>query len=242
MKPVPKNFLNYLILILALGLAFSFSRLEFLASFNLQMIALATVIYIAFQFINRKTKIFDEEKTLIDFSLITFVIFLIIFSTGSLSSPLFFLIYFLLFGISLLMNPTAAFTLAIISTLFFLLNYNKNYLFAEFLQLASIFLIAPLASIFGTQYLKLLQSEQKISLLTKEGEKLEKEVEEQETQVKSWTLGEFRQRLINIWDALDEITSDSSLKSSTKQKLAKISQELSELLKSGKEMQKKVEE
>jgi hypothetical protein len=172
--------------------------------------------------------------------LITLAVYLIVFATGALFSPVFFLVYFLLFGIALLFEPSAAFSLAIISAAFLLLTPRKDF-WPEILQLLSLFLISPLAIIFGTQYIKLQQSEQNVEMLKKQEGMLVGEVVSQEKEVKKWTFGDFRQRLIKIWENIDQIASDSRLDAKHKQKLLEISNQLSNLFKSAGEMEKKVE-
>jgi len=51
------------------------------------------------------------------------------------------------------------------------------------LQLASLFMIVPLALIFGKQYIKLMQSELEVKSLTTEEKTLNKKIEEQQKQI-----------------------------------------------------------
>ena len=89
--------------------------------------------------------------------------------------------------------------------------------------------------------MKLLQDEEKIKILSLKGEELEKEVNEQETEVKTWTEGEFKNQLIKIWESIEALASDPACKGLHKQKLTEISGELSKLLQSGKKMEEKIE-
>ncbi len=207
---------------------------------SLQFISLLVIIYIVVQFAARRIQISKTKKITIDVVLLTLVTYLIVFSTGSLFSPLFFLIYFLLFGISLLFEPSSAIALAVISAIFFLFTAQKE-IFAELLQLASLFLITPLALIFGTQYINLLQDEEKIKILSIKGRELEKEVNEQEVEVKNWTEGEFKIHLIKIWESIEALANDPACEGMHKQRLSEVSGELSKLLQSGKKMEEKIE-
>ncbi|OGM16075.1 hypothetical protein A2V55_01875 [Candidatus Woesebacteria bacterium RBG_19FT_COMBO_37_29] len=239
-RPVKHTVIYTLILLVSVGFAFFWTKNEVLLNMSLQFISLLVIIYVGIQFAARKMQFSKTNKIVIDVILLTLTTYLIVFSTGALFSPLFFLIYFLLFGISLLFEPSSAIALAIISTVFFLFTAQKE-IFAELLQLVSLFLITPLALIFGTQYMKLLQDEEKIKILSLKGEELEKEVNEQETEVKTWTEGEFKNQLIKIWESIEALASDPACKGLHKQKLTEVSGELSKLLQSGKKMEEKIE-
>ena len=240
-KPVKYTLLYSLVLIVSVGIAFLWTKSEILLNYSLQFVSLLVIIYMSVQFAARKILVPKTYKIIVDVILLTLVTYLIVFSTGALFSPLFFLIYFLLFGISLLFEPSSAITLAIISTIFFLFTPQKE-VFSEFLQLASLFLITPLALIFGAQYIQLLQSNEKIKILATKDKMLEKEVSAQEAEVKTWTEGEFKDHLVKVWESVENLANNPSCKDTHRQKLTEVSKELSELLESGKEMQEKIEE
>lgn len=119
----------------------------------------------------------------LDMTILTLIIFTLIFSTGALSSPLFFLLYFLLFGLALLFEPGSSLFMVFISSFIFLMIPEKKDLFSELLQLASLFMIVPLALIFGKQYIKLMQSELEVKSLTKEEKIFTKKIDEQQKQI-----------------------------------------------------------
>jgi len=138
------------VLILALSLAYFFN--------SLQLTALVVLLYLLSQFLLKQSTVMAKNKTYFDFFCLTLIVFCLIFATGGLSSPVFFLSYFLLFGIVLLFEPSAALALATIASVFLLLH-PRGELLPELLQIASLFLISPLALIFGSQYLKLKQQQ-----------------------------------------------------------------------------------
>jgi hypothetical protein len=233
-----KTLIHTLVLVCAVGIAFLWSNSS-LEAVSLQFISFLIFIYLSLQFLSKRIVLVAKNKLVIDFILITLAVYLIVFATGALFSPVFFLVYFLLFGISLLFEPSAAFSLAIISAAFLLLTPRKEF-WPEILQLFSLFLISPLATIFGTQYINLQQSEKNVEMLKKQEGMLVSEVVNQEKEVKKWTFGDFRQRLIKIWENIDQIASDPQLLDRHKQKLSEMSNQLSNLLKSADEMEKKV--
>lgn len=216
--------------------------LSFLSSktiFVLQFTALLIVLYIIADFMAKKTKLLTENKRFIDIFFLTSVVFLVIFSSGGLYSPLFFLIYFLLFGVSLLFEPSTGILLSIFASVFLLLLPRKEILY-EFLQLASLFLIAPLSTIFGSQYKKLKVDEEKIKILTKEEQVIQKSSLITEGNIKKWTENELRNRLGGIWKDLDTLVQQASNGTPYVEKYQKLKSEIVDLLKSAQGLEKKV--
>jgi hypothetical protein len=93
------------------------------------------------------------------------LILLLIFSTGRLDSPLFFLLYFLAFGIAFVFEPLTVFVFILGALLVFLPDALKNDLTVSFLKLGGLLLISPLAFFFGQQYQKSDREEEKIEAL-----------------------------------------------------------------------------
>ncbi len=230
-------------LILTISFIFSFiwTKSETLSPYTLQLTAFLVIVYLIFQSIIKKNPNLLKFKILIEVSIISLVVFLLVFSTGALFSPLFFLMYFLLFGVSLLFEPESAITLSLVAGIFFLFTPKKDFLH-EILQLSSLVIISPLAVIFGKQYLKLLQSESKIQILETEGKALEEEVVRQEKEVKNWTSNILSQKLVQIQKGLNSVLKDKSISESEKEELKNIFFQIYQVFKSGKEMEKKIEE
>lgn len=93
------------------------------------------------------------------------LIFLLIFSTDSLNSPVFFLLYFLGFGITFVFEPTAIFVFILGTVLVFLPDALRNDVTTNFLKLGSLVLISPLAYFFGNEFRRNDQEEEKIEAL-----------------------------------------------------------------------------
>jgi hypothetical protein len=237
-KPAKDLIVHNLTLFLAVGFAYLWTFSASTSEYSLQLVALFAIIYIALQVASRNG-IKINNKLLFDFVLLTVIVFLIVFSTGALFSPLFFLIYFLLFAIALLFEPSAAFSLAIIATIFFLLTPRREIL-VEILQIGSLYLIAPLANIFGAQYIKLLEDEEKIEVLKGQEKMLEDEVKRQESEVETWVSKDLMTKLASIWESVEEIETKNNLNDEIKAKLKKISDELSSLLESARNLEKKI--
>jgi hypothetical protein len=94
--------------------------------------------------------------------IINTLVFLILFQTGSLSSPLFFLLYFLGFGVAFVFEPSAAFIVALGAIIIFFPEVNTN-LIDNSVKLLSLLFLSPLAFFFGKQYRKTDTQEEQIT-------------------------------------------------------------------------------
>jgi len=103
--------------------------------------------------------------------LLNSLIFLLIFTTGSLNSPLFFILYFLAFGIAFVFDPTLVFVFIIGTLIIFVPDFLKSDLAINSLKLGSVALISPLAYFFGREYQKSdLQNEEMLQIKEREKE------------------------------------------------------------------------
>jgi hypothetical protein len=93
------------------------------------------------------------------------VILLLIFSTGSLNSPLFFLLYFLGFGIAFVFEPAITFVFVLGAILVFAPDALKTDIMTNLLKIGSLVLISPLAFFFGREYRANDQKEEAIEAL-----------------------------------------------------------------------------
>lgn len=180
-----RKFFNHcLILTVNVLFAFFWNRNHLLADYNLQLVAFLVILYFGYSLACRQAG-FLVKKTAIDMAALSLLTFILVFATGSLSSPLFFLLYFLLFGLSLLFEPGSSLFLVFLLTILFLIIPAKQDTLHELLQLASLFAIVPLAVIFGKQYIKLRRDELEIKALETEEKKFSQKIEEQEKEIKS---------------------------------------------------------
>lgn len=95
--------------------------------------------------------------------LLTTLILLLIFSTEGISSPLFFLLYFLGFGIAFVFEPITTFVFVIGVFLILFPDATKVDATNNLLKLGSIILISPLAYFFGKEYQKTDEQSEKIT-------------------------------------------------------------------------------
>lgn len=169
-----KNLPNFFLL-LSPAIAFIWLKNPTLEKLYPQAVSFLILSYLALQFSFQRFLKSSLLKRILDFFLLGIIIHLIIFGSGGLLSPFYFLFYFFLFAVAMFMEPFLAILLSF-CTSFFLLCYPSKDLFREILQVFSLFLISPLAMIFGSQYRELVKDEEKISNLMKTEKELEEEV------------------------------------------------------------------
>jgi hypothetical protein len=95
--------------------------------------------------------------------LLTTLVLLLIFSTEGISSPLFFLLYFLGFGIAFVFEPITAFVFVIGAFLILFQDATKVDATNNLIKLGSLILISPLAYFFGKEYQKTDEQNEKIT-------------------------------------------------------------------------------
>ena len=152
-----KEIIHSLILVFAIVLTFIFPKTN-LANYDLQITAiLFIVLYSVKRFIISK----DIYSRLIESVIFTLIIMGIVNSTGGLVSPFFFLIYFLLFSLSLILEPIISITTTVTLIIFFLLNLPANQDFRTLLPIISLAFITPFAMFMGSEHIKIRQLAEK---------------------------------------------------------------------------------
>ena len=90
----------------------------------------------------------------VNFFILNTVLLLFIFSTGGLNSNLFFLLYFLLFAASFIMDPRSVFIFPLSIIVIFWAQIFQNDVAANVIKIASLSILSPLAYFFGIQFRK----------------------------------------------------------------------------------------
>ena len=101
---------------LSVGLIYSWTANPHLSTYNLQLAGVLAIIY----FFSRFLKLKPKYLSLTTITTFLSLILLMIFSTGSLDSPFFFLLDILLFALALFFEPAQALITSFILTLVFL--------------------------------------------------------------------------------------------------------------------------
>lgn len=218
---MPKDIKDSFLIIIACFFAFLWAKSP-LASFSLQLSALLFLFFLASKHFSKRTSLFVPSEALF----FTILILLLIFDTGGLSSPLFFLLYFLLFALSLLLTPQTAFILSLTLIILFLFNLEEIKNFGTLIPLFSLPFITPLAVFFGRQHQKLKQTE--------------KELAHDEKQTLLWLTTTFSEHLHKISDTLQNIKKDNLI-DQQKENLKAIGHNVKRLKKLGDKLKETVE-
>jgi len=226
--PSKRFWVNILFLTAAVILTYFWTKNPVTSAYTLQLIAL----FVLFYFLNQ-AKGGKKAKMFINTLVFTIVILLLVASTGGLTSPLFFLVYFLLFGASFLLEPTIIFTFTFILIAFFLL-LTPSIKPENFITLTSLLFIAPLALFFGKQYLKVLESKREIKVLNKA-------IKKEETDSLLWLSLELKNNLQRIIKRTNELLK-ASFDLNKKEKLEEILASAQRLLRTGEKLKKEVDE
>ena len=206
-----------------------------LSLYNLQLVAAFVIFYFLSHFLSKSA----PATSAIDAVIFTAVILLLVHSTGDLTSPLFFLIYFLLFAVSLLFEPQITLTLTGALVIFFL---RPPLTPVMGIQLFSIILILPLAIFVGRQYLKVLEAKEEIKILQKHGQQLQKHLTREETHSLLWLTLNFKNGLFKIaYLSADLLSGLGKLTYQQKESLEKINMTAKELLETGNELKDKLD-
>ena len=142
-----KELVHSIILVICIVLAFVFPA-STLAGYDIEIAAvLFVILFIArrFSFFSRKTRLFES-------AIFTFIIIGVVTTTGGIQSPYFFLIYFLLFALTLLLEPIIPIIITLTLMLFFLSTFFGSITMEKLLPLFSLALITPFALILGKEY------------------------------------------------------------------------------------------
>lgn len=226
-------------LALAVVLAFFWTSSSSLSIYTLQLIAFFIIAF----FINKvflKSKKSQSVDTM-DAVIFTVVVMLLVCLTGFLASPLFFLIYFLLFGLALIFEPLVTIALTGVIMLLFTLAPTASQSYG-IIQLFSLALITPLAVFFGNEFLKSKQRQEKIKILHEEGMMLEKVISKEETNALFWMAINLRSTLTGSIDEVSNLLADiGHLTVNQKERLQKVKDDLIALLKSGEELENEID-
>lgn len=149
-----------LVILLAIALTLFFK--SFFVDFAVPILAILVILYI----ISSRLK----KKETINLFILTSLVLVLIFSTGGISSPLFFLFYFLSFVITFLFDPKTVFVFTAGLIVLFLSSIKLDSI-NNLIMLFSLLLLSPLSYYFG-------KSRKKAEDVEKKAEILENDIEE----------------------------------------------------------------
>lgn len=155
-----KEVIHTIILIITIILGFAIPKTQ-LVNYDVEI---AAGIFILFYVIK---KIIPQRTNLLESVIFTLIITLIVNSTGGINSSFFFLIYFLLFSLSLLLEPAVSLSASLTFITLFVLFMPKTDNFSNLLPVFSLAFLTPFSLYLGREYL-LLQKTKKNLNQTKE--------------------------------------------------------------------------
>lgn len=123
------------------------------------------IIFSTLFVLNKKRAQKDAEilsGSALEVATIILAVLLLIFTTGGLTSSIFFLTYFVLFGIAFMFEPTTIFVFLIGLIALFFPTAIENDVFSNFIKLGSLALLSPLAYFFGQEFKKREHLEEEI--------------------------------------------------------------------------------
>jgi len=145
-----KEITHSLILIFTIVLTFILPKTN-LAQYDLQISAgLFIFLYLTKNFLLAK----NVYSRLVESVVFTLIIMGIVNSTGGISSTFFFLIYFLLFSLSIILEPIISITTTVTLIIFFLLNLPSNQDLNTLMPIISLAFITPFAMFLGQEKLE----------------------------------------------------------------------------------------
>lgn len=222
-------------LLSALAITFVWINSPTLSAYTVQVIAFLVILY----FTNHLFLGDDGRFTqLLDGFIFAQVTLLLVSQTGKLNSPLFFLLYLLLFGLALFLGARSTLVFACGLVVFFLGEIRS---LLSLVQLLGLVLMTPLALAFGRQYLEVLQDQAKIKILVKRQKELTSEVVQDEKML-AWLTLTLKEQLLQIIDTSSNLLADlSKLTINQKEGLTKINESAKKLLTLGEKMREKLE-
>jgi len=187
-------------LALSLGFSYIWASHPVLSQYNLQLAAVLALFYFLLRLLRSQPKL----KSILTSLIFTTLILILVFSTGKTDSSFFFLLDFLLFTLALFFEPIQSVAFTLLLLLIFLTTSNSNLSTTNILNLASLVLMTPLASLFGQKFLELRQKQGQIHII-------ESNISQEETDTLLWLSTQAKPSLKHILNTLSLIISANKL-------------------------------
>jgi len=200
---MPVKYLRNSLLTIAILCIFAWTQSPVLNGYNLQLTGALILVYFASKLFLRG----DNHSYSLATVVLVSIVLLLIFSSGGIASPLFFILEFLLFAIALLLSPYQAATASFLIVSIFLYQNYQNLSSTMIIELISLVFITPLAIIFSNSYLKYLSSKGKITFL-------KETMKDEETNSLLWISTTAKPSLTEVLNSLTDIIIYLNTKSS----------------------------
>lgn len=126
----------------------------FLSQYTIHTLVALTILYLLLTARKKEFSLLEKAGDVTSVFVLTVMILLLVFATGGLNSTVFFLLYFLSFGLTFAFEPATVFIFTILLTLIFIPDALNNDVFGNFVHIGSLYLIAPFAFFFGKEMKK----------------------------------------------------------------------------------------
>ena len=157
-------------LVILLSIGFTIFIKSLFSNVIVSILGILVVLYI----------ILSNRKKIENFNLfiLTTLILILVSSTGEISSPFFFFLYFLSFAIAFVFDPKVVFVFTIgLIVLFFPSSLNTD-LTRNLILLFSLFLLSPLAFFLGIAYQEKQEDKRRIEDMKKKAQSIENDIED----------------------------------------------------------------
>ena len=188
------KFIRTFIFIATIFFIFAWTSTPALSIYNLQLTGALILLYFVSRLIFPKI----NQPLFVTTIVLISIVLLLIFSSGGINSPIFFILDFLLFAIALLLAPhKAAIASVLLISIFIWQNY-QNITSPMIIELLSLALITPLSMVFGNTYLQNMQSQGKIAIL-------KEAIKDEQTDSLLWIATTAKPSLVTILNSLTDV-------------------------------------
>lgn len=147
------------------------------ALYDAEILAVLFIIYVFARRMHASQAHVDaiNQTQILDASICTVIILTVVLTTGGLSSIYFFLMYFLLFGIALLVEPLASLVVTVMILALFIPDLPSSFNLENIIPLVSLPLMVPFALYVGASYRKREELQEQAQSAQKETQYIEED-------------------------------------------------------------------
>ncbi len=153
--PTSRSLLHIFVLIIVLSSAFIVS-LTPIKNWYLEISAVLVLVYILVRRFLARSSIAYDIRGLIHASIFAFIAMYTVLSSGGLQSPYFFLLYFLIFSLSILLDPIVSLVTAIAVMFLFTWHISTSFSLESIVPLISLPFLVPFAVFLGREHQDLI--------------------------------------------------------------------------------------
>lgn len=177
------------------------------AQYDLQLLGVIFICYFLFRNIFHRLSYFYVIETLV----FIFIIVATVFSTGGVRSPFFFLLYFLLFASSLLLDSATSLVLTLVLIIGFLGTFDRSLTIQNLLPVFSLPFISPFAKYLGDMQRKYYLEKEEMERVIKSKKRLVVQKSYQEEQTLLFLTTALYRHLDELQDRANNFLGDQDL-------------------------------